>query len=143
MSGTVVVDNSRSRQNINKENAIALAKIGVAVFPSSGKTPLIPLYNRLDTEISPAERDAAILKYREDHDDTSPIHVGCTKDSEVVKRMWRAFRDAVPSIATGPSGLVVLDADAKDDGPEKMAALWEENGGLPRGALASPTKSGG
>jgi hypothetical protein len=139
----VQIDNNRARQNINKENAFMLVRAGVAVFPSSGKTPLVPMFNRLDTEISPADRDAAIEKYREDHDDKSPIHVGCTKDPEVIKRMWRAFRDAVPSIATGASGLVVLDADAKDQGPEKMAALWEENGGLPEGALASPTKSGG
>ncbi|UPK02836.1 AAA family ATPase [Bradyrhizobium sp. 170] len=120
-----------------------LVKVGVAVFPSSGKTPLVPMFNRLDTQISPADRAAAIEKYREEHDDKSPIHVGSTKDPEVVKRMWRAFRDAVPSIATGPSNLVVLDADAKDQGPEKMAALWEENGGLPEGVLASPTKSDG
>lgn len=138
----VVVDNNRSRQNINKENALALAKIGVAVFPSSGKVPLIPLYNRLDTEITPEDRDAAIEKYRDEHDVT-PVHVGATKNSEVVKRMFRAFRDAVPSIATGPSGLVVIDADAKDEGPTKMAALFEENGGIPEGAIASPTKSGG
>jgi hypothetical protein len=138
-----MVDNTRARQNTNKENAIALAKVGVAVFPSSGKTPLIPLYNRLDTEIAPADREAAIAKYREDHDDQVPVHVGSTKDSETIKRMWRAFRDAVPSIATGPSGLVVFDADAKDDGPAKMKALFEENGGLPEGAIASPTKSGG
>lgn len=138
----VVVDNTRSRQNNNKENALALAKIGVAVFPSSGKVPLIPLYNRLDTEIAPEDRDAAIEKYREEHDVT-PVHIGATKDPEVVKRMFRAFRDAVPSIATGPSGLVVIDADAKDNGPARMAALFEENGGLPAGAVASPTKSGG
>lgn len=136
-------DNTRARQNTNKENALALAKVGVAVFPSSGKVPLIPLYNRLDTEITPEDREAAIEKYREDHDDKSPIHVGATKDPEVVKRMFRAFRDAVPSIATGPSGLVVLDADAKDDGPAKMAALWEQNGGMPEGCLGTPTKSGG
>jgi hypothetical protein len=137
------VNNARARQNINKENAIALTKIGVAVFPSSGKVPLVPLYNRLDTEIAPEDREAAIAKYREDHDDQTPVHVGSTKDFEVIKRMWRAFRDAVPSIATGPSGLVVMDADAKDDGPAKMKALFKENGGLPVGTIASPTKSGG
>lgn len=136
-------DNTRARQNTNRDYAVALAKIGVAVFPSSGKTPLIPLYNRLDTEITPEDREASIDKYKEDHDDKTPIHVGATKDPETVKRMWRAFRDAVPSIACGPTGIVVFDADSKDDGPSKMAALFEENGGLPEGALASPTKSDG
>jgi hypothetical protein len=139
----LMIDNTRARQNINKENALMLAKAGVAVFPSSGKTPLIPMFNRLDTEISPVDRKAAIERHREDHKGKSPIHVGATKDPEVVMRMFRAFRDAVPSIACGPSRLVVFDADRKDEGPTKMAALWEANGGLPEGALASPTKSDG
>jgi hypothetical protein len=139
----VLSDNTRARQNINKENALLLAKGGVAVFPSSGKTPLIPMFNRLDTEISPEDRKAAIEGYREVHKGKSPIHVGATKDPGVVKRMFRAFRDAVPSIACGPSRLVVFDADSKDEGPTKMAALWEANGGLPEGAVASPTKSDG
>jgi Bifunctional DNA primase/polymerase, N-terminal len=139
----VLTDNARARQNINKENALLLAKAGVAVFPSSGKTPLIPMFNRLDAEISPEERKTAIERYREDHKGRSPIHIGATKNSEVVMRMFRAFRDAVPSIACGPSRLVVFDSDRKDEGPTKMAALWEANGGLPEGALASPTKSDG
>lgn len=135
-------DNTRARQSDNKALAESYAELGVAIFPSSGKTPLIPLFNRLDTEITPAEREAAIAKYREDHD-KAPIHVGATKDRLVVRRMWRAFRDAVPSIACGPTGIVVIDADAKDDGPEKIGALFEENGGLPEGCISSPTKSGG
>jgi hypothetical protein len=135
--------NTRARQSINRQNALALAKIGVAVFPSSGKTPLIKLYNKLDTEITSEDRAAAIEEYRKENDGKSPIHVGSTKNPDVVKRMFRAFRDAVPSIACGPTGIVAFDADAKDDGPEKMGALFEENGGLPEGAIASPTKSGG
>jgi hypothetical protein len=138
-----LADNTRARQSINKEHALALANIGVAVFPSSGKTPLIKLYNRLDTDIAPEDRAAAIKEYRKENDGKSPVHVGATKDPEVVKRMWRAFRHAVPSIACGPSGIVVFDADAKDEGPEKMGGLFEEQGGLPEGALASPTKSNG
>jgi hypothetical protein len=105
----VLTDNARARQNINKENALLLANVGVAVFPSGGKTPLIPMFNRLDSDISPEDRKAAIERYREDHKGKSPIHVGATKDPEVVKRMFRAFRDAVPSIACGPSRLVVFD----------------------------------
>jgi hypothetical protein len=101
------------------------------------------MFNRLDTEISPENRKAAIERYREDHKGKSPIHIGATKNSEVVKRMFRAFHDAVPSIACGPSRLLVFDSDSKDEGPTKMAALWEANGGLPKGAFASPTKSDG
>lgn len=57
--------------------------------------------------------------------------------------MWRAHRDAVPSVACGPSHLVVLDADQKDNGPELMDALFKENGGVPAGVPVLPTKSGG
>lgn len=137
-----MTDNTRARQSNNKALALGYVGMDIAIFPSSGKTPLVPMFNKLDTTISPEDRDAAIAKYKETHDE-SPIHVGSTKDPEVIKRMWRKFRDAVPSIATGVNGLVVIDADQKDDGPAKMKALWEANGGLPDGALSSPTKSGG
>lgn len=137
------VDNTGARRNTNKVNAIALAKIGVAVFPSSGKVPLVPRFNKLDTEITPEDRDLAIEKFREEHDGASPVHVGATKDPETVKRMWRAHRDAVVSVACGPSGLVVLDADTKDNGPELMDALFKENGGVPEGVFVSTSRSGG
>lgn len=138
-----MVDNTGERRSTNKVNAIALAKIGAAIFPSSGKVPLVPRFNKLDTEITPEEREAAIEEFREKNDGKDPIHVGATKDPEVVKRMWRAHRDAVPSIACGPSHLVVLDADQKDNGPELMDALFAENGGVPKGVPVLPTKSGG
>ncbi|MDO9295587.1 AAA family ATPase [Bradyrhizobium sp.] len=138
-----MIDTTGLRRNANKVHAIALAKIGVAVFPSSGKVPLIPRFNQLDTTISSEDREAAAAKFREKNDGKDPIHVGATKDPETVKRMWRAHRDAVPSIACGPSGLVVLDADQKDNGPELMDALFEQNGGVPAGAPVLPTKSGG
>lgn len=125
-----MIDTTGLRRNTNKVNAIVLAKIGVAVFPSSGKVPLVPRFNQLDTTISSEEREAAIAEFREKNDDKAPIHVGATKDPEVVKRMWRAHPDAVPSIACGPSGLVVLDADQKDNGPELMDALFKQNGGV-------------
>ena len=120
-----------------------LAKVGVAVFPSSGKTPLIPMFNKLDTAISAEDRAAAIGKYKEAHRDKKPVHVGATTNSSTIKKMWRAFPDAVPSIATGPSRMAVLDADSKDQGPEKMTVLWEANGGRPKGSVETPTKSNG
>jgi hypothetical protein len=142
-SSPLHVDETGARRSTNKVNAIALARIGVAVFPSSGKVPLIPRFNQLDTTISAEERQAAVDEFREKNDGKDPIHVGATKDPETVKRMWRAHRDAVPSIACGPSRLVVLDADQKDNGPELMDALFEQNGGVPTGAPVLPTKSGG
>lgn len=138
-----MIDNTGARRSTNRRNAQVLAMLGVAVFPSSGKVPLIPRFNQLDTTISPEEREAAAAEFREKNDGKDPIHVGATKDPETVKRMWRAHRDAVPSIACGPSGLVVLDADQKDNGPELMDALFEQNGGVPAGAPVLPTKSGG
>lgn len=137
-----MIDNSGARRSINKRNALALAQLGLAVFPSSGKVPLIPRYNKLDTEITPEERADVIEKYREEHD-ADPIHVGATKDPDTIKRMWRAHRDAVPSVSCGPSKLVVLDADSKDDGPEKLGKLFEANGGVPEGVFVNNTRSGG
>jgi hypothetical protein len=135
-------DNTRARQNTNFDTALSYAKMDIAVFPSSGKTPLVPMFNKLDTEITDEQREAAIEKYRETHDE-DPVHVGSTKNPDTVRKIWKRLRNAVPSIPTGVNKLVVIDADHKDDGPAKMNALWAENGGLPEGALSSPTKSGG
>jgi len=122
---------------------LALAKAGAWTFPSSGKTPLIPMFNQRDEDIPPEEREAAIEAFKEKHDGEEPAHVGATRNPTVIKKHFRKFPNAVPSIACGPTGIVVFDADQKDEGPAKMSALWGENGGLPDGALASPTKSGG
>jgi hypothetical protein len=137
-----MIDNTGARRNTNKVNAILLAKLGVAVFPSSGKVPLIPRFNKLDTEISPEDREAIVAEYLKEHD-REPKFIGSTKDPEVVKQMWRAHPDAVPSIACGPSKLVVLDADQKDNGPELLGALFEEHGGVPDGVFVGTTRSGG
>ena len=118
------------------------ANVGLYVFPSDGKIPLIPRFNRADTSLTKDEREQAAEEY-ESKTGKKPVHVGATKDIETLKRMWRAFPDAVPSISCGPSKLVVLDADKKDDGPAKMAALWQEIGGVPEGIAINPTKSGG
>lgn len=127
-----MVDNSNARRSLNKQHALMLAQVGIAVFPSSGKVPLIPVYNKLDTTLSKEERDAAFEEFKAKHDGEEPAHVGCTRNPEVIKKMWRVHRDAVPSVACGPSGLVVLDADQKDEGPAKMQTLWDENGGVPK-----------
>jgi hypothetical protein len=50
------------------------------------------------------------------------VHVGATKDLAVIKKMFKAYPDAVTSIACGPSKIVVIDADAKDNGPELIGA---------------------
>ncbi|WP_440640993.1 AAA family ATPase [Bradyrhizobium sp. PUT101] len=136
------VDNSGARRSRNRMNAFQFAKVGLYVFPSDGKVPLVPRYNRADTSLTKADIEAAVEEFMEKHE-VAPAHVGATRDPEVIKRMWRKFPDAVPSISCGPSKLVVLDADQKDDGPAKMAELFAEIGGVPEGVPVNPTKSGG
>jgi hypothetical protein len=138
-----MADNTSARRLTNKKNAFQFATLGLGVFVSDGKVPLIPRYNKWDHEITAEERDAAVTEYAEKHDGAEPAHVGCTKDIAVLKKLFRLFPDAVPSIACGPSKLLVLDADAKDNGPELLGALFAENGGVPAGVPVIPTRSGG
>jgi hypothetical protein len=134
-------DNTRARQLTNRTNAKLFAQAGLYVFVSSGKTPLIPRFNRIDTQLTQDEREAAIEEYEAKHG-RPPIHVGATKDAMVIKKMFNAFPDAVTSIACGPSGLVIIDADSKDNGPELLGKHFEEHG-LPEGCVVIPTQSGG
>lgn len=138
----LAVDNTGARRSRNKKNAMQFAQVGLYVFPSDGKVPLVPRYNRADTSLTKADVEAAVEEFIEKHE-VGPVHVGATRDIETIKRMWRKFPDAVPSISCGPSRLVVLDADAKDDGPAKMAELFHGIGGVPEGVPVNPTKSGG
>ncbi|MGY3589004.1 hypothetical protein ACVIGB_002041 [Bradyrhizobium sp. USDA 4341] len=137
-----VSDNTGERQSTNRKNARFFAQAGLYVFPSDGKVPLIPRYNRSDASLSKEEREAAIEEYAEKHG-VEPVHVGATKDDATLVKLWRKFPNAVPSISCGPSKLVVLDADQKDSGPEKLRALFDEHGGPPIGVAINPTKSGG
>lgn len=138
------VNQDDARRATNKANAKHLARNGIPVFPSSGKVPLVKLYNRKDTEISPEDRAAAIEKAREEGNEQITIFVGATTDPDIVKRMWRRpNHNAVPSIPCGPARLVVIDADTKFNGPELIAALFEEHGGVPQGTPVITTQSGG
>lgn len=136
-----MVDNTRARRLDNLANAKLLTKSGLYIFVSSGKTPLIPRFNKIDTQLTPDEREAAIEEYEAKHGE-QPIHVGATNDPAVVSKMFKRYPDAVPSIACGPSKLVVVDADAKDNGPELIGKHFEEHG-LPEGTVVVPTQSGG
>lgn len=137
-------DTTGARRSQNRKNALQFTMLGLYVFPSSGdsKVPLIPLYNRADTSLTPEEIEAAVEKYKENNG-RAPVHVGATQNATAVKKMWRAHPDAVPSLATGPSKLVVVDADSKDDGPRKIKTLFEELGGVPEGTPVVPTRSKG
>lgn len=134
-------DNTRARRLTNLTNAKAFAQVGLYVFVSSGKTPLIPRFNKIDTQLTDEEREAAIEEFEAKHG-KPPIHVGATKDPKVIKKMFKAYPDSVWSIACGPSKIVVIDADAKDNGPELIGAYFKEHG-LPEGCVVIPTQSGG
>lgn len=143
MTAVQKADTSGQRRQSNKKNAIQFATLGLAVFVSDGKVPLIPRYNKLDTDLAQADVEQAVADYMEKHDGQAPVHVGATKNIETIKKMFRRFPDAVPSIACGPSRLCVLDADAKDNGPELLGGLFEKHGGVPAGVPVIPTQSGG
>lgn len=121
---------AKSRQLHNRSLAVTYAKAGIYVFPSIGddKTPAIPMWQRRDSELTDEEREAAIAKRRRDGK-REPLHVGATTDPRVVRALWNAFPDAVPSISCGPSGLLVIDADSKDNGPALLRKFFEANGG--------------
>ncbi|CCD99988.1 AAA family ATPase [Bradyrhizobium sp. STM 3809] len=138
----MTIDTTGARRSTNRRNAKFFAEAGLYVFPSDGKVPLVPRYTKADTAISKNEREAAIEEFEQKHG-KRPVHVGATNRVAVINDMWREFPDAVPSISCGPSRLVVLDADQKDGGPEKLRAMFEEHGGPPAGVAINPTKSGG
>lgn len=135
-------DNENARRSINKQNALQLVEAGFAVFPSDGKVPLVKSYNKLDIDI-PLETKKEIEEKAQAETGEKPVHVGCTRTKAAVTKMWRKFPDAVPSIACGPSGLVVLDADVKHNGPVLLGSLYDEHGGLPDHVVRIPTRSGG
>jgi len=89
----------RRKHNLNL--ALELARAGLFVFPSDEKQPLIPGWQHSDTR--PYE--------------TGITYHGSTRDQDRVRSLWAIFPDAVPSISLGPSGLVVIDADTKKNGP--------------------------
>ncbi|MDP8974102.1 MAG: bifunctional DNA primase/polymerase [Actinomycetota bacterium] len=60
-----------------------------------------------------------------------------TTDIGRVKDWWDRWPDANVGVPTGKgSGLLVLDVDPRDGGPESLAALERENGPLPETARA-------
>lgn len=140
-SNTVSIRGTKDRQLTNLSYGKYLIKQGLYIFASSGKTPLVPRFNQIDTEISKEAREQAIEEYEAKHD-AQPVHVGATKDPAVVSKMFKKYPNCVWSIACGPSKLVVIDADSKDNGPELIGKHFDEHG-LPEGCIVVPTQSGG
>jgi hypothetical protein len=74
-----------------------VARMGWRIFPSVGKIPAIKNW--------PNE---------------------CSRDPDVIRRWWKEWPDAVPSVVTGPrNGIVVLDIDVGVDRNGKPYNGWE------------------
>jgi len=95
--------------------ALAYARRGVSVFPceASAKRPL-----------------------------TRNGHWDATTDPHAIERWWRRWPSANVAVPTGQkSGVVVLDVDVEDDGPESLARL--ERAGVPVPKTARARTGGG
>jgi hypothetical protein len=66
-------------------------------------------------------------------------HKDASIDPATIRRWWGACPDATVCIATGASGLLVIDVDG-DRGIRSLRALMEQHGELPDTAIV---KSGG
>jgi len=65
-----------------------------------------------------------------------------SNDAAQVEQWWERWPDANIGIATGPSGLVVLDVDGPE-GQAGLKALVEKHGPLPRTLVAKTGRAGG
>lgn len=101
--------------------ALALARLGVAVFPAhSVDDDLICSCGR------DCGRDAA------KHPRTRRGLLDATTDPAIVAGWWRRWAGANPAAATGgASGVWVLDVDPGPGGENVVAALEAEHGGIP------------
>lgn len=136
--------------NHNKRLAVALARAGIPVFPckQEDKTPLPLAWERLDTSISPDEREAKRRAFHDKHG-FEPFHIGCTLDTALIRKWFRDKPTAVPAISCGVAGLFVIDNDRKirhgslKNGVELFDAFCAEQGGLPTGVVAINSQGGG
>lgn len=140
------------RRHWNRELALQLAKAGLPVFPtdSDTKTPLVKRFTQLDDAIPRDEVETLNAeKHAEDiaagRKPTDHVAIGATLHPDVIRRMWRAYPDATPSISTGPAGLLVIDADIKEgvNGPDRLREYFEPYGGIPKDAAVIHTQNGG
>lgn len=134
----------RRRKKHNLNVALELADAGLAVFPASSHTkkPLIRGFNFLDDAMSAEQRAKLVAEFRQEHGH-EPVHIGATRHREVIRKLWGNYPGAVPAIACGPSGLIVIDADEKHGGPQKLRAFFEPHGGIPKLAPVTRTQGGG
>jgi len=104
-----------ARRRHNRDLALKLGESGLYVFPSLDKTPCVKRWPERAEDIAEDRGEAEFM--------------GSTRDAKIIREMWRAFPDAVPSVSAGPSGLLVLDADSKKGGPAHLLD-WAEREGV-------------
>lgn len=144
--------NENERRIWNRELALNYVKAGIPIFPTDPetKTPLVKRFTQLDSDIPQAEKDQLNAEkhaedIKADREPTDHDFIGCTLHHEVIRKMWRKYPNATPSISTGPAGLIVIDADIKEgiNGPDELRAFFQPHGGIPKTASVVHTQSGG
>lgn len=125
--------------------ALAAAEAGAYIFPvSADKVPEIRCWTQADHEVTADDRRRADERARRKNPNArrSP-HYGATRNPETLRALWRRFPDALPAISLGPSGLAVVDADAKHDGPARLERFAKKHGGIGFAHPVTDTQSGG
>ncbi len=112
-------------QHLNLAAALALAAAGLPVFPVQVK--LNPSTGRWD-------KKPCVSGWQDK----------ATSDENKVRAFWRAYPDALPGLALGQAGLVVLDAD-RHGGPDGVSAfhVLADTHGLPAGVVKINTAGSG
>ena len=104
--------------NANLTAALALVAAGVKVFPAGfDKRPLFKRWQEI-----------------------------ATTDRDIIPGWWRGFPSAVPAIACGANGLLVIDLDRHpngSDGVNAFKALVARHGGVPPGVPMVKTPNNG
>lgn len=124
--------NPALRRRHNRDLALGLAAAGLWVIPCDAKkVPLAKEFPTKDVDLPAAP------------DGIDPTYYGATRNPEKIRAWFADGRMAYPGISAGPSGFVVIDADAKLDGPNKLAAWAERNGVDLKQFPCTLTQSGG
>lgn len=132
------------RRAHNKNVGHRLIAAGIPVFASKNKSPMPTIWQQLDTDISDDAKDAS-RKRRKSEGKPPPTMFGSTGDPKRWDRMLSEFgADCTTSICCGLAGVVVIDADIKDDkdGPALLAEYLDEHGGVPEGTVILTSRSG-
>jgi len=134
-------DDIRRAHNLNI--GMRLIEAGIPVFVSRDKQSLIHRWQRLDTDLSEADREA-VRQQQKTKGAIMPTVIGSTLTPRTWERMQRiANREGTASICCGLAKIVVIDADNKErDGPALLADFLEQNGGAPSGTLILTSQSG-